>query len=814
MTILKVPDANFASFYYPEIYRDLLIYFRTNAEKIGLTDENEYEVHIQLLRAFALVGHLNNTRLDMVANELLMDNLTLLESLKRLVKMIGVKLASASPAVVTMLLKLSGVTTSDATAFIPELAEFSTESTPPIFYEVLQDGGIDLDRTDEVSYVYAAEQSKSGVAGFTSTSSPDVFGRAGSDDTFALSDEDNHIFVDAGTGNNGGEFRITEYIDADHVRVIRIPGSEAPGFQTETDLTWSMKVFTTNKATEANSNGSTFTPWATPHVGDLLYVGHVQVLAAQLDLVLDTASSGISKGVFEYFDNTDSKFYPAANPIDNGNGTITFNVDNLLGGVDRSGANIIVEYLPTGAKERVVSSYSSYNLITTLGLLGQVSASTDPEDYALTCDWVPFENQQDDTLNLTVDASVIYNFPQNQERNWQACDVNLQEGIWLRFRIIAVSTPVSPIIDRLRIDQGDQYILATATQGESVGPQILGSGTGGISQEFTLPETPFIDDTDVIEIDEQGSGTWLVWTRVATFLSSTETSRHYVVEVNAEDQATIIFGDGENGKVVPTGTSNVRASYRVGADLDGNVGASEINTNASGVNGISEVSNPKLATGWRMKDGGTTADIERLKREAPAALRTRETASNTEDIARLAVNNFTDENGVKPVIRATVFEEAYGAKTAKLLVVGTGGTILTASQISQLEDYFNGDRYARPPVYGKLLLNYQVTVVNYEPRLVPVQVTVSWLGGNAESVRNALLALLTPLALEDDAATYVWDYNGYISLSRVYSTLHGVDPQMADVPLLKLDGVSSSLKLGANELPYTTAANITVITQD
>ena len=53
---IEVPDLPFAGFYYPEILRDTLALFRRNVEEIGLTDENEFEVHVQLIRAFAFVG--------------------------------------------------------------------------------------------------------------------------------------------------------------------------------------------------------------------------------------------------------------------------------------------------------------------------------------------------------------------------------------------------------------------------------------------------------------------------------------------------------------------------------------------------------------------------------------------------------------------------------------------------------------------------------------------------------------------------------------------------------------------------------------
>jgi hypothetical protein len=503
---------------------------------------------------------------------------------------------------------------------------------------------------------------------------------------------------------------------------------------------------------------------------------------------------------------------------DNLDGTITFDLTSLLGSADRHDAIVTVENQITGSKEKLLSIFaSSENRITTNGTLGQTTISEDVEDYLITADWVPFENQDDGTdagsSDFEQDGSITFEFPQDQERNWQETEVNILDAIWFRYRLIAVSTPTAPTLVRVQIDQDEQYILATATQGETVGPQILGSSDGSVSQEFDLPETPFIDDTELVEVDEGGGGTWTAYTRSENFLNSTETSRHYVRETDSEDKATIRFGDGINGKIPPSGTDNVRATYRVGGDQDGNVGATEIVSNADGISGISDVINPRAASGWKMKDGGTEADIERVKRDAPAALRTRSTASTVDDVLRLATTEFVDSNGGKPVARAVGIEEGLGAKTVKLLVVGTGGTTLTSQQKTDLEEYFNGDRNARPPIDGVLVLNQEVGVFNYEPQVIAVAATVVWPGGNAAVIRTALLNLLTPLSVEEDGTTFTWNFGGSVSLSRVYAEIHSVDPAIEDVPSLLLNGSAAPVNLGANELPVTTAGSITISIQ-
>lgn len=815
--VLKPPSVEFAGFYHPEILRELLTYLRRYKDELGLTDENIFEVHVQLMQAFALVGHLNNTRLDVVATELLLPTASLLESVKRLLRLIGVELASASPAIVDLLLLLSEVTTSDQTGFVPELSEFATDETPPIGYEILTDGGIDLNRTDELDYAYVAEEADSGTDGEVNTAAPDVFESI----SLALTGSNlgDHFFVTSPTGitANSGEFRIVEVITGTQARVVTVPGSEFPAFQSEDSLVWSLKAFGSNKASELNSGASDTAMWTgTPQDGDLFYFGHEQVLPSQIDVDVGTTVGVGLDGCWEYFDNTHSRFNPTS-VTDNG-GTITFDITSLLGSPDRHGAIVTVENVVTGSSEKLLSVYSSSkNKITTDGTLGQVTVSTDKEDYLITADWIPFEDQDDDTndgsSDFEQDGSITFEFPQDQDRNWQATEVNAIEAVWFRYRLVDASTPTAPTLVRVQIDQDEQYILVVGTQGETIGPQILGSSDGSVSQEFDLPETPFIDNTEVVEADEGGGGTWTAYTRVDNFLNSIANSRHYVREVDAEDKATVRFGDGTNGKIPPAGTDNIRALYRVGGDQDGNVGAGEIVVNADGVSGIADVTNPRSAAGWKIKDGGTETDLERVKRDAPAALRTRNTAVTVNDVLRLATTDFVDRYGSKPVARAVGIEEGLGAKTVKLLVVGTGGTTLTAQQKTDLETYFNGDRDARPPVDGVLVLNQEVGVFNYEPKNIQVTATVVWPGGNAAAVQTALLNLLTPLAVEEDGITYTWNFGGSVSLSRVYAEIHAVDPGVSDVPTLLLNGSASPVSLSDNELPITTAGSITISIQ-
>jgi hypothetical protein len=808
----------FAGFYYPEILRELLQDLRANKELLGLTDENEFEVHVQMLRAFAVVGHLNNARLDTAVTELLIDSAGLLESVRKLLRLMGVELAGAVPAVADLVMKLAEVTTIDLVDFIPDLSQFSTESVPPIPFEA---SAMDLDRTDQVKYVFGLRKTDSGT-GSVDTTAPDVFRRdAGIWGSGPTDPVGSHLFLTDSDLFNGGEYRVTTRLNDTDVKVAKIPGSKVPGFLTETGITFVLRKFSADYATQANTPASTFQPWPTaPEVGDALYIGHRQMMWTQLDFILSGAAATSIGGVWEYFDNERTLLYPA-DVTDNGS-TLTFDLTSLLGTKNAAGAEVTVVFAQTGAREVVTSIWNgSENVITTDGLLGQTTPSDSVTDYLVTADWIPCENTADGTDDgngtFSQDGSISFELPQTRERSWLATDVNLLEAFWIRFRYTnqIAGAPTNPTQDEIDIDGGDQHVYRRVTQGETVGPQIVGSSTGLPDQEFWLPSTPYIDNSETIEVDEGGAGAWVEYRYAESFLESASTSRHYIREVNSDGRAKITFGDGERGKVPPAGIDNVRATYRTfgiaGDTVDGNVGADQITVNADGVNGISEVTNPRPAFGWRIKEGGTDADLNRVKRDKPAEFRTRNTASNPEDIEYHAVHTFVDSSGTKPVARAFAEEEKFGIKTVGLLVVGAGGAPLTADQLEELDLYFNGDRYARPPVKGIIQSNTRVTSVNFEPKLISVEATVVWKGGSAEAIRNRLLSFITPLTVEEeDGTTYVYSFGGQVSHSRVSSEIHAVDPAIRDVPELKLNGVDGSVTLVGEELPYTTASSIVI----
>lgn len=148
MTTIVTPDFQYAAQYYLEVLEVLIQAMRVNVDEI--TDEDEAEPFIQILRSVALGSHLNTVLLDMVAKEGYLATGKLRASVKRLLALIDYHLAQASPATSDLVIKLSGTVVGTTQITVPT-AQFSTQSTadtPAIPYEDVD--GHSIERTDQL----------------------------------------------------------------------------------------------------------------------------------------------------------------------------------------------------------------------------------------------------------------------------------------------------------------------------------------------------------------------------------------------------------------------------------------------------------------------------------------------------------------------------------------------------------------------------------------------------------------------------------------------------------------------------------------
>lgn len=113
--------------------------------------------------------------------------------------------------------------------------------------------------------------------------------------------------------------------------------------------------------------------------------------------------------------------------------------------------------------------------------------------------------------------------------------------------------------------------LGTATRGETVRSEVLGSGDAtATNQAFTLAKSPltFVPSATsaagyVSTLSVRVDG--VAWREATTFFGAGPEDTIFVVTVDGGGAATVTFGDGLRGARLPTGVDNVVATYRRGA---------------------------------------------------------------------------------------------------------------------------------------------------------------------------------------------------------------------------------------------------------
>ncbi len=182
--------------------------------------------------------------------------------------------------------------------------------------------------------------------------------------------------------------------------------------------------------------------------------------------------------------------------------------------------------------------------------------------------------------------------------------------------------------------------LVLAGHGESRRERILGGGDATVSYaSFVLKQ----EGVSYVADSTQPSGVRAdltvrvedrIWRQVATLRDSRATDLHYTARQTEEGYVTIAFGDGRNGQRLPTGTNNVRAAFRVGSGLVGNVAAGSLVKAVRPHRLVDSVRQPAGAKG-----GNEREDASSLRENAPASVLALERAVSVSDFARLAAGH-------------------------------------------------------------------------------------------------------------------------------------------------------------------------------
>ncbi|MBU6399280.1 MAG: putative baseplate assembly protein, partial [Verrucomicrobia bacterium] len=163
--------------------------------------------------------------------------------------------------------------------------------------------------------------------------------------------------------------------------------------------------------------------------------------------------------------------------------------------------------------------------------------------------------------------------------------------------------------------------VVLATHGQSVS-EILGSGNAATpNQDFALKQSPLTyvqaptPTGRLSTLDMQVAG--VAWSEVPSLYAKKPNAQLFASRNNADGTTDVLFGDGAEGALLPTGQNNLHANYRIGSGAAGNVPAGTLTTLLDRPLGVSQVTNPQAATG-----GQDAQPLDGIRSNAPQTVLT------------------------------------------------------------------------------------------------------------------------------------------------------------------------------------------------
>lgn len=143
--------------------------------------------------------------------------------------------------------------------------------------------------------------------------------------------------------------------------------------------------------------------------------------------------------------------------------------------------------------------------------------------------------------------------------------------------------------------------VAAARHGETVA-QVLGSGSASQAhQRFELKQAPLTWRAAANELGAASELTVRVggieWTQRDSLYGAAPGDHAYTLRTDEAGRDWLQFGDGERGARLPSGSQNLRASYRKGTGAEGNVRAESLTQLMTRPLGVKGVANPGAAEG-------------------------------------------------------------------------------------------------------------------------------------------------------------------------------------------------------------------------
>jgi hypothetical protein len=360
----------------------------------------------------------------------------------------------------------------------------------------------------------------------------------------------------------------------------------------------------------------------------------------------------------------------------------------------------------------------------------------------------------------------------------------------------------------------DATILAGNTTSNAVNAenstsfQSTFTADGEKDEEFTLPNTPFLEESESVVIASNP------WTRVDNFLDSDPTDRHYIVLVDELDKAKLRTGDGVNGAFPVTGDLVV-VDYKIGGGILGNVEAGTIKvieggpfTDSFGTTVAVSINNGN-GNALAAQGGEARESVKEARFLAPLSLRATERT-----VARL---DYEDQalqvSGVARALMLTINEwsgvnENYG----KLFIVPDGGGVAGAPLLTSVFNTID-QSYPTTITFGWETLSAIYLDIDIVVTIYLAQGAVEDTVGAA--ILQAIRDFFNPLDADGLPNTqinfghYAQDFGGgnpsvpYSDIGKIIDAISGVRRVgvTADGEGMTLNGVEDNVDLEVYEFP-------------
>lgn len=191
----------------------------------------------------------------------------------------------------------------------------------------------------------------------------------------------------------------------------------------------------------------------------------------------------------------------------------------------------------------------------------------------------------------------------------------------------------------LRVSTALLANVVAVTQGETVRDEILGSGDGAAGQTLALRQAPltYLPATDpeglaAVESTLLVTVNGVAWEERPTLVGSAADERVFTTVEDDAGRTEVVFGDGIEGPRPPTGRDNIRARYRKGLGVSGNVASGGIAKLVDNLAGVQKVTNPEQTHGGVDREGP-----DAIRGNAPASIQTFGRVVSVGDFAALAL---------------------------------------------------------------------------------------------------------------------------------------------------------------------------------